>query len=318
MTTPEPGSVGELGEFGLVAAVTAGLRQPRGVEVGPGDDAAVVAAPDARVVVTTDVLVEGRHFRRDWSSAADVGHKAAAQSLADVAAMGARPTAVVVGFACPPELPASWAVEMAEGLAQECQGVGTSVVGGDVVRGDAVIVSVTALGDLAGRAAILRSGAVAGDSVAVCGRLGYSAAGFAVLQRGFRAPRTLVDAHRRPRPPYAQGVKAAIAGATSMCDVSDGLLGDLGHVATASGVGINLNAGAFDIDEDLTSAGAALAVDPLSWVLTGGEDHALVATFPPGVRRPRGWRLVGTVTSGQGVLVDGEPWSGPAGHDHFA
>jgi cation diffusion facilitator CzcD-associated flavoprotein CzcO len=103
-----------------------------------------------------------------------------------------------------------------------------------------------------------------------------------------------------------------------MCDVSDGLLGDLGHVAAASGVGINLSVDAFDFDEDLMSAAAALAVDPLSWVLTGGEDHALVATFPPALRRPRGWRLIGEVTPGEGVLVDGEPWSSRGGHDHFA
>ena len=156
MTTPVQGSVGALGEFGLIAAVTARLPQGRGVLLGPGDDAAVVAAPDGRVVVTTDVLVEGRHFRRDWSSATDVGHKAAAQSLADIAAMGARPTVLVVGLATPADLPVAWAVELADGLREECSTVGASVVGGDVVRADSVVVSVTALGDLEGREPVTR------------------------------------------------------------------------------------------------------------------------------------------------------------------
>ena len=318
MTTPEPGTVGALGEFGLVAAVTARLPQGRGVLIGPGDDAAVVSAADGRVVVTTDVLVEGRHFRRDWSTATDVGHKAAAQSLVDVAAMGARPTVLVVGLAVPAQLPVAWAVELADGLQEECSGVGASVVGGDVVRGDAVVISVTALGDLQGRAPVTRSGAKAGDLVAVAGRLGWSAAGTAVLQRGFRSPRVLVDAHRRPEPPYAQGVKAAVAGAHAMCDVSDGLLADLGHVAEASGVRIELDAAAFELADPLRAAGAALGVEPMTWVLTGGEDHALVATFPHGARRPRGWVTIGRVVDGVGVVVDGEPWPGPAGHDHFA
>lgn len=318
MTTPGPGSVGALGEFGLIAAVTARLPQGKGVVLGPGDDAAVVTAADGRVVVTTDMLVEGRHFRRDWSSAADVGHKAAAQSLADVAAMGARPTVLVVGLAAPADLPVAWAVELADGLHEECAGVGASVVGGDVVRGDCVVVSVTALGDLQGREPVTRSGARVGDVVAVAGRLGWSAAGMAVLQRGFRSPRVLADAHRRPEPPYAQGVKAAVAGAHAMSDVSDGLLADLGHIAEASGVRVELTSDAFEVAEPLVAAGAALGVQALGWVLTGGEDHALVATFPSGARRPKGWVTVGAVTAGKGVVVDGEPWPGASGHDHFA
>ena len=318
MTTPPTGSVGALGEFGVVSAVVSRLTQGKGVLLGPGDDAAVVAAPDGRVVVTTDVLVEGRHFRRDWSTALDVGHKAAAQSLADIAAMGARPTALVIGLVAPADLPSAWAVELADGLAAECKPLGVSVVGGDVVRGDSVVIAVTALGDLQGRDPVTRAGARPGDLVAVAGRLGWSAAGMAVLQRGFRSPRVLADAHRRPEPPYAQGVKAAVAGANAMCDVSDGLLADLGHVAVASGVRVELRSETFEVAEPLHAAGAALGVDPLGWVLTGGEDHALVATFPAGARRPKGWVSIGVVVEGEGVVVDGEVWPGPAGHDHFA
>ena len=160
-------TVGDLGEFGLIAAVVARFRVTPDVLLGPGDDAAVVAAPDGRVVASTDLLVEGRHFRRDWSSAREIGRKAAAQNLADLVAMGARPTALLVGLGAPPDLPADWATGFADGLAEECALVGATVVGGDVVRSDAVVVAVTALGDLEGRAPVTRSGARPGDVVAV-------------------------------------------------------------------------------------------------------------------------------------------------------
>ncbi|HET8971469.1 MAG TPA: AIR synthase related protein, partial [Candidatus Nanopelagicales bacterium] len=197
-------TVGELGEFGLVERLTARFADAGTGEVviGPGDDAAVVLTPDGRVAASTDLLVEGRHFRRDWSGAADIGHKAAAQNLADIAAIGARPTSLLVGLGAPPDLPVDWALELADGLAQECALVEASVVGGDVVRSDRVVLAVTALGDLAGWDPVLRSGARPGDLVCLAGRLGWAAAGLAVLSRGFRSPRALVEAHRRPEPPY--------------------------------------------------------------------------------------------------------------------
>src|SRR5262249_40893711 len=146
-----------------------------GVMLGPGDDAAVVGAPDGRVVVSTDLLLEGRHFRRDWSSGYDVGRKAAAQNLADVAAMGATPTAIVVGLGIPADLPLTWLDALTDGFRDECATVGASVAGGDITRCDLVVVSVTALGDLGGNAPVKRSGARPGQVVAVSGRLGYSA-----------------------------------------------------------------------------------------------------------------------------------------------
>ena len=311
-------TVSEVGEFGLIARVTARLPQGPATILGPGDDAAIVLASDGRVVVSTDLLVEGRHFRRDWSGGYDVGRKAAAANLADIAAMGAQPTSLVVGLACPPDLPLEWAEALADGLREESALVGASVVGGDVSRADSVIVAVTALGDLQGRAPVTRAGARAGDVVAVAGRLGWSAAGHAVLSRGFRSPRVLVDAHRRPEPPYAAGPAASVLGATAMCDVSDGLIADLGHLAVASGAGIDLRRDAFTVTRQLADAAQALGKDPIDWVLTGGEDHALVATFPATVALGADWRVVGAVRVGSGVTVDGEPWEGTAGHDHFA
>lgn len=310
-------TVAEIGEFGLVAAVTARLGQGPAVLVGPGDDAAVLGTPDGRVVATTDLLVEGRHFRRAWSSAADVGHRAAAANLADVAAMGAVPTALLVGLGTPADLPVAWALELADGLREECDLVGASVAGGDVVAADVLTVAVSALGDLQGRSPVLRSGARPGDVVAVAGRLGWAAAGLAVLSRGFRSPRALVEAHRRPEPPYALGPAAADLGARAMVDVSDGLLADLGHVARASGVRVEVDSAALDVPSQLSEVGSALGVDPLGWVLTGGDDHALAACFPPEVALPEQWRVVGGVAEGEGVVVDGEPYAGAGGWDHL-
>jgi thiamine-monophosphate kinase len=286
-----------VGEFGLIARVIDRLAGSPAVLLGPGDDAAVVATPDGRVVATTDVLVDGVHFRRDWSSAYDVGRKAAAANLADVAAMGARGTALLVGLAAPGDLSLQWSLELTDGLRDEAAVVGAAVVGGDVVRSDTLVISVTALGDLEGRPPVTRSGARPGDVVVLAGELGRSAAGLELLSAGMDSGE-LVDAHRRPTPPYDMGPRLALAGATSMCDVSDGLVADLGHVARASGVRIDL--------------------DPADELfLTGGEDHALVATLPPDVAVPPGCRVIGRVLEGEAVVtVDGEPAGG--GWDHFA
>ena len=311
------GTVADVGEVALIAAITARLGNGDAVLLGPGDDAAVVAAPDGRVVATTDVLVESRHFKRDWSSATDVGVRAAGANLADVAAMGAVPTALLVGLAVPLDLPAQWVLELADGIGEEAARAGAAVVGGDLVRGEVVTISVTALGSREGRDPVTRGGARPGDLVAVAGRLGWSAAGFAVLSRGFRSPRTLVDAHRRPQPPYDEGPRAAGLGATAMVDVSDGLVSDLGHVARASGVAIRLETDAFHVPQEFVDTSRALNADPLQWLLTGGEDHALAATFPPDVDLPMAWSVIGRVEDGEGVLVDGAPFEGPGGWRSF-
>ena len=322
MVTPTgPGTtVADLGEFALIDAVRERLG-PAGsgpaLLLGSGDDAAVVATADGRVVATTDVLVEGRHFRTDWSTPADVGARAAGANLADIAAMGAAPTALLVGLGIPPETEVEWVLGLVDGVAAEASGAGAVVAGGDVVRSDRLVVSVTALGSLEGRDPVTRSGARAGDLVAVTGRLGWAAAGLAVLSRGFRSPRVLADAHRRPAPPYAEGPRAAALGATAMVDVSDGLVADLGHVARASGVGIELSSDAFHVPQELTDTARALNADPVHWLLGGGEDHALAATFPPDVDLPMAWSVVGRVARGDDVLVDGVPWSGPRGWTSF-
>ena len=220
------------------------------VRVGPGDDAAVLAIEDA-VAASVDVLVEGVHFRRDWSEAHDVGRKAVAVNVADLEAIGARATGLLVGFSAPPDLPLGWVLDFASGLCQECATSGVSLLGGDVTKARDITIAVTAMGSLDGRQPVLRSGARPGDIVAIHGRLGWAAAGLAVLGRGFRSPRVLVEAQRVPQVSYGAGAAAARAGATSMIDISDGLLADLGHVAEASDVVINLRKDAFEVAEPL-------------------------------------------------------------------
>jgi thiamine-monophosphate kinase len=362
-------TVADLGEFGLIAAMKAMLPVGTAQLVGIGDDAAVLRAPDARVVATMDLLVEGRHFRRAWSSAFDVGCKAAAQNLADIAAMGAVPTALLVGFAAPGDLPAQWARDFVRGLAQESARGGASVAGGDVSSADAILIAITALGDLSGRSPVTRSGARPGDKLAVAGPLGRSAAGLALLEAGLAEPAALIAAHQRPRPPYDAGPQAAFLGATSMIDISDGLVQDLGHVAAASEVRIDVDSTLLASDPQLVAAAAGLRAAPedaasgeaavrgggaggeggggmgpgrgeqgglgaggsmgaysgkgrgdadwLGWMLTGGEDHALAATFPVGTQLPERWSVIGAITVGRGVRVDGESSRAHSGWDHF-
>ena len=319
MTRRLSGTLGDVGEFGLVAALTSRFPQAAGVVLGPGDDAAVVQVQGGEVVASLDVLVQGRHFRLDWSSPTDIGHKAAAESLSDINAMGGRPTGLLVGLAAPPEMETAWALEFADGLAAEASSVGASVVGGDLTRADTITVAVTALG-VCEHSVVRRSGARPGDVVALAGRQGWADAGLAVLGRGFRSPRIVVDAHRRPTPPYAAGPEAARLGATAMIDVSDGLLQDIGHVASASQVAICIESASLEVPEPLQSVGAALGVDPLRFVLTGGDDYALAATFPPGVTLPQAWRPIGRVLDGGeagDVTVDGAAYEDVAGHQHF-
>lgn len=316
---PQAGSVADLGEFGLIARITSARDLSPATLLGPGDDAAVLSAADGRVVVSTDVLVEGVHFRLDWSTPHQVGRKAVAANLADIAAMGAVPTGLVVGLAVPGRTPVSTVDDLADGMWEEATQAGVGIVGGDVVNAAELVVSLTALGDLQGRAPVTRAGAQVGDVLGLCGRLGWSAAGLAVLRRGFRSPLGVVGAHRVPEPPYNAGPQAAAAGATAMIDVSDGLLADARHLADASGASIDIDSAALPVPSRLIEVASALGADARHWVLTGGEDHALLASFPAAVALPAGWTAIGAVGAGRGVTVDGRPYEVlPGGWEHFS
>jgi thiamine-monophosphate kinase len=310
-------TLGQLGEFAVIDRLVRGRVQPGVVLLGPGDDAAVVSAGDGRTLVSTDMLVAGRHFRLDWSTPRDVGRKAIAQNAADIEAMGGRATAFVVGFGAPADTPTADADAVVDGMWDEAARVGAGIVGGDLVSSPLWVLSVAVLGDLNGRAPVLRSGAKSGAVLAVAGELGRSAAGYSLWNKGIGGFDELRSRHLVPEPPYGQGAAAADAGALAMIDVSDGLVADLRHVADASGVGIELSTAALAPDHDaLSAAAAAVGDDPWSWVLGGGEDHALVACFAGDA--PSGWRVIGRVLDGPArVLVDGAEWRGYAGWQSF-
>jgi thiamine-monophosphate kinase len=317
MEEPGTGTLAELGEFGLIERIIDQDSLTDAIVVGPGDDTAVVRM-SGEVLITTDMLVEGVHFRQDWSSAIDVGRRAAAASLADIAAMGGTTRALVVSFGAPASTPSAWAVACAAGIREEAARAGACVAGGDVVASPGIVVNVTAIGDAPVGGAVLRSGAKAGDVLAICGRFGWAAAGLAVLSRGFKSPRVLVDAHRFPEVNYSAGVAAA-KGASAMIDVSDGLIADAGRIADASGVTVDIDAASWEVPDAMSSAAAAYNVDPRVWMLTGGDDHALLATFSARKRLPEGFVRIGSVIARveSAVLVNGQHFDAGSGYEHF-
>ena len=310
-------SLAELGEIESLRRTVARLKQGEYAIVGSGDDAAVVAATDS-FLVSTDTLVENHDFKLAWSTGFDLGFKSVASNLADIAAMGATPTVLVVAMVVPKTTKISWLEAFADGLQAACDQLspGAAIVGGDLASGEQVVISVTVHGQLDGLTPVLRSGAKAGDVVAVCGPLGKAACGLALLQSGnqdlIRSYDDWVLAQLRPAPPIDQGVIANQAGATAMLDVSDGLIRDLGRIAKASNVSIEIERSqlaGYEAMLDLPAQG--LGVEPISWVLQGGEDHSLLATFPANATLPRSFKAIGKVVAGTEnlVLLDGKPVS---------
>ena len=301
-------TVAELGENESLRRTVSRLNGTDYAVVGSGDDSAVIKATDGRFVVTTDTMIEGHDFRLDWSTGFDLGWKAVATNVSDVAAMGARPTSLVVAIAVPGSTPITFLEDFADGLKAACEQLapGCGVVGGDLAAADQVFISVTAHGDLEGREPILRSGAKPSDILAVAGTLGRAAAGLSLLFSGdadaISAYDALVDVQRRPEPPIASGVGL---NATSMLDVSDGLAKDAARIAKASGVKLVINSRDLQgFEAMLDDVAMRLGVQARDWVLGGGEDHSLLATFGPGVEIPRAFKPIGVVAEGSGVYLD--------------
>jgi thiamine-monophosphate kinase len=304
-------TVAELGENESLRRTVSRLNSSDYAVVGSGDDSAVINAGDGRFVVTTDTMIEGHDFRLDWSTGFDLGWKAVATNVSDVAAMGARPTSLVVAIAVPGSTPITFLEDFADGLKAACEQLapGCGVVGGDLAAADQVFISVTAHGDLEGREPILRSGAKPGDVLAVAGTLGRAAAGLSLLFSGdadaISAYDALVDVQRRPEPPIAAGVGV---NATSMLDVSDGLAKDAARIAKASGVKLVINSRDLQgFEAMLDDVAMRLGVQARDWVLGGGEDHSLLATFGPDVVIPRAFKPIGVVAEGSGVYLDDSP-----------
>ena len=359
-------TVDELDEGELIRRITAVLPVGDRTLIGSGDDCAQVETPEGSFIVTTDMLVQGEHFLTEWSSADEIGARAAAQNLADVAGMGGLPSALVVSMSVPGGTDADWLVSLAAGLGERARQMRAGVVGGDLTAGDNLVVSVTVMG-YCPLGPVRRDGARPGDTIAVAGTLGHSAAGLALLSGGAVNPAEhdaavlsdvadFVRVYRAPEPPLEAGVVAARHGARAMMDISDGLAMDAGRMAAASGVRIDLDAAVLQreadvlapaaarlrtagarvggpVDADLdsgvgagadtgTEAGveAGTGADPLKWVCYGGEDHSLLAAFPPHVLVPTPFRPIGVATAlepgGQPrVMVDGAEIHG--GWDHF-
>lgn len=326
-------TVGELGERRVLERVLAQLTSADTAVLGPGDDCAVLRL-SGDAVLTSDTMIEGVDFRLDWHDGFSLGWKLAATNLSDVAAMGARPTALTASLACPRDTPAVLLEAVARGLTAACEALapGCAVVGGDLGAAPALFAAITAVGELGGRLPVTRSGAKPGDRVVYAGQLGLSGLGFATLQQasadltGRLDPATLgrlradhpaaLRAHLSPHPPIWLGVVAAQHGVTAMMDVSDGLALDAARLAEASGVAIRLERGRLQARFG-EQAGAQV---PIAQMLHGGEDHGLLATVGPDTVLPPEFRVIGDVIEGDRsslVWLDGEPLA-PCGWDPYA
>ncbi|GAA5196089.1 thiamine-phosphate kinase [Arthrobacter gyeryongensis] len=333
----EQQTVGELSEGELLARIFPRLNPSSSVLLGPGDDAAVVAAPDGRTLISIDTQTQDQDFRLEWNNGYrttgyDVGWKSAAQNLSDINAMGGTAVSLVVSLTMPPDTTVQWVEDFADGLTAGIVGLGAadcSVAGGDLGRGREIAVTVAVVGTMHGLPAVLRSGASPGDTLALAGTVGRAAAGLALLESTIpvgklnAAQRALMDSQCRPQPPLAAGPLGARAGATAMMDVSDGLLRDGARLAEASGVALDFDPIALKaLATPLEAASAPLGHDPMGWILGGGEDHGLLATFPANVQLPSGFTAIGSiqaVAEGQhsGVRIAGIP-ADTVGWDHFA
>ncbi|MEY4417582.1 MAG: hypothetical protein RIQ88_20 [Actinomycetota bacterium] len=308
-------TLAELGENESLRLTIAKLINQDKALVGPGDDAAVVLAPDGRYVVTTDTMVEDHDFKLAWSSGFDLGFKAVSTNLSDVAAMGATPTALLIAIALPQTTKISWLEDFAEGINEAIRSLApdVQVVGGDLASSTKVFISVTAHGDLQGRAPVLRSGARIGDAVAIAGSLGKAAAGLELLSLSNSATKAfddLVNFQLRPVPPIQAGIEASVAGATSMLDISDGLIKDASRIAKASDVSIKIRAqDLVGFEAILDQVSQRLEKKALDWILYGGEDHALLATFPKDAIIPKSFKVIGAVIarSDESIYLDDQP-----------
>jgi len=330
------------GEDALVRAIrelSARAGDAGGVRVGIGDDCAVLEPhAGATVLATTDLLLEDVHFRRRWAEPADIGWKALAVNLSDIAAMGGRPRWALVALACPEETTAEEVVAFYEGALALARPHDVAVVGGDTSASPAGwLVNVTLLGEATG-APRLRSSARPGDRLAVTGPLGRAAAGLAVLERGTAPPGVsaahLADvtaAHLRPRPRVEEGAwLGGAAGVTAMMDVSDGIGIDLPRLAAESGVAARIDVDRLPVDEATRAVAAALGADATAWATGGGEDYELLlscesAAFERlrrGLADRFGVRLtaIGEVTAGTGVSwrLHGREITVARGFEHFA
>jgi thiamine-monophosphate kinase len=322
-----------MGEFELLDRIRARLPQPGPrVLLGSGDDAAVTV-PGGATATSVDALVDGVHFRREWSSPTQIGAKALAVALSDLAAMGAEPGEAYVALGIPADLDENGCLELLDGIARVAEETGTTLAGGDVTRAPVLSLAMTVVGH-AKRADDLmtRSGARPGDALVVTGELGGAAAGLLLLEgsEGARSSfqphsdtnddrtRSLLRRQLEPRPRLDAGRELNALGATAMIDLSDGLGGDATHLARASGVGLRI---------DATALPLADGVADLTLAVSGGEDYELLAALPEerladavaAMEGHGGLTRIGTVVAGEGVEIrlPGGELLEPRGYDQL-
>jgi thiamine-monophosphate kinase len=278
-----------MGEFELLARLRERLPPPGArVLVGSGDDAAVTL-PGGVTATSVDAIVDGVHFRREQASLAEIGHKALATALSDLAAMGAEPGEAYVVLGIPPDLDEDGCLELVDGLVALAKATGTSLVGGDVTRAPALTLAVTVVGHAARPELLIgRGGARPGDALVLSGELGGAAAGLLLLEQprlgdavGAETASRLRARQLRPRARLATGRALAGVGATAMIDLSDGLGGDAGHLAERSGVALRIDAGALPLAKGVAEVAVAAGRDPLELAVRGGEDYELLVALPP-------------------------------------
>ena len=286
------------------------------VQVGIGDDAAVIESSNNKLVATVDMAVEDIHFNRKWSSPFQIGAKLTTANLADIFAMGAVPKYLLVAAGINELNNSETVTELAKGIRSVADKFEVTVIGGDLSKSEKMTLSITALGELSAQP-ILRSGSRVGDIIYLSSLTGLSAAGLAILNRDLDRPRYVVEAHLNPK---LVAPDKLIKVATSMCDVSDGLATDALHLATASAVNFNLSkdliSKATDF-KDLAELAKELNEDVFDWILTGGEDHFFLATVGKENESSKLGVQIGSVEKGDGKLLIDSVELKKAGYQHF-
>ncbi len=322
----------EIGEFGIIKVIKELADTGDGVVMGIGDDVAVLkSSPGKLLLVTTDILLQDVHFRLEFIDPFHLGRKALGVNLSDMASCGGVPRAFLVSLVVPPEEEVGLVRALYKGIVELAAEFGASLVGGDISRGGEVMISITLLGEGEEGQVIYRHGACRGDQIFVTGTLGDAALGLEMLKRGEKKGK-LIQRHLSPTPRIKEGREIACRGlATSMIDISDGLVADLGHIVEASGVGGEIRLSGLPLSEEYREKIEEYSSDPYLLALTGGEDYELLFTSPPG--QAEGVRelaeelgtpitLIGEIAeASQGIRVygeDGEEYSiKEMGHDHF-
>ena len=288
----------------------------QGVEVGIGDDAAVISASNNKLVATLDIAIEDVHFKSLWSSPFEIGAKLTTANLADLFSMGATPKYLLVGAAISEINNSEVITELAQGIRSVADKFEVSVIGGDLSKSEKMSLSITALGEIA-RDPITRSGASAGDLIYLSALPGLSAAGLAILERGLDRPKYVVQAHLNPK--LVAPIKL-IEVASAMSDISDGLVSDARNIARASKVDLNFDTNALEASPDFKDLGelaTELGVDVYDWILSGGEDHFFIATVPEKYADKNLGIQVGKVVAGSGLITIDGVQTQRAGYQHF-